>query len=224
MTELTLSIELKSDALIGKGEGWGATIDSDIVFDNLGLPYIPAKRVKGSLRESALEVSEMFDLSEMDKKMAGVIRELFGETGSMKSGPLEISNLYIEDYSKNKQWLDWFKSKYEKENLFSKEQILKTFTSIKQHTAIEKDGIAKDTSLRTFRVLRKDNIFSGNLSFLHQVDPGSMQLLAFSVMNLRYLGTNRNRGLGHIQCKLQDREGKDIGDEYLKKLTQFVRG
>lgn len=220
MTEFTLKIQLISDALIGKGEGWGATIDSDIVFDDLGLPYIPAKRVKGSLRESALEVSEMFDLSEIDKKMVGVIKQLFGETGCMKSGPLEISNLYLEDYSKNRQWLDWFKSKYEKENLFSREQILKTFTSIKHHTEIEKDGIAKNKSLRTFRVLRKDNIFSGNLSFLRDVDSSSMHLLAFSVRNLRYLGTNRNRGLGHIHCKLLDREGKDIGDEYIKTLLR----
>lgn len=218
MTEFTLKIQLISDALIGKGEGWGATIDSDVVFDDFGLPYIPARRVKGSLRESALEVSEMFDLSEMDKKMAGVIKQLFGETGSMKSGPLEISNLYLEDYGKNRQWLDWFKSKYEKENLFSREQILKTFTSIKHHTEIEKDGIAKHKSLRTFRVLRKDNIFSGNLSLLRDVDSSSMHLLAFSVRNLRYLGTNRNRGLGHIHCKLLDGEGKDIGDEYLKKF------
>lgn len=223
MTEFTLKIQLISDALIGKGEGWGATIDSDIIFDDLGLPYIPAKRVKGSLRESALEVSEMFDLSEMDKKMYGVIKELFGESGSINSGPLEISNLYLEDYSKNRQWLDWLKLKYKNENLFSKEQILKTFTSIRQHTAIEKDGIAKDKSLRTFRVLRKDNIFSGKLSFLREVD-SSWQLLAFSVRNLRYLGTNRNRGLGHINCKLLDGEGKDIGDEYIKKLTQFMRG
>lgn len=224
MTEFTLKIQLISDALIGKGEGWGATIDSDIIFDDFGLPYIPAKRVKGSLRESALEVSEMFELSEMDKKMYGVIKELFGESGSINSGPLEISNLYLEDYSKNRQWLDWLKLKYKNENLFSKEQILKTFTSIRQHTAIEKDGIAKDKSLRTFRVLRKDNIFSGNLSFLREVDSSSMQLLAFSVRNLRYLGTNRNRGLGHIQCKLQDTESKDIDDEYIKNLTQSMRG
>lgn len=224
MTEFTLRIELISDVLIGKGEGRGAMIDSDIVFDESGLPYIPARRVKGCLRESALEVSEMFDLSEMDKKMYGVIKELFGETGSMKSGPLEISNLYIEDYKQNKLWLDYFQSKYTTENLFSKEQILKTFTSIKQHTAIEKDGIAKDTSLRTFRVLNKSNIFSGKIRILSEIDLDSMQLLAFSVRNLRYMGTNRNRGLGQINCKLLDSEGKDIGDEYLKKLTQFVRG
>lgn len=224
MNEFTLKIELISDALIGKGEGWGATIDSDIVFDDSGLPYIPARRVKGCLRESALEVSEMFDRSEMEKKMYGVIKGLFGESGGINSGPLEIYNLYIEDYSKNREWLDWFRSKYKKENLFSKEQILKTFTSIKQHTAIEKDGIAKETSLRTFRVLNKCNVFSGHIRVLSEIDQSSMQLLAFSVRNLRYLGTNRNRGLGQIKCKLLDIEGKDIGDEYLKKLTQFVRG
>jgi len=223
MTEFTLKIQLISDTLIGKGEGWGAIIDSDIIFDDMGMPYIPARRVKGCLRESALEVSEMFEISEIDKKMNGFIKKLFGETGSMKSGPLEISNLYIENYFINRQWLDWFKYKYEQENLFSRDQILKTFTSIKQHTAIEKDGIAKDKSLRTFRVLKKNNIFFGNLHILDEIDAASMQLLAFSIRNLRYLGTNRNRGLGQIKCELLE-DGKDICDEYLKKLTQSIRG
>jgi len=185
MTEFTLKIQLISDVLIGKGEGWGVTIDSDIVFDDLGLPYIPARRVKGCLRESALEVSEMFGLSEMDKKMHGIIKGLFGETGSIKSGPLEMYNLYLEDYSNNRQWLDWFRSKYKEENLFSKEQILKTFTSIKQHTAIEKDGMAKETSLRTFRVLNKYNIFSGHLRVLSEIDSRSTWISAHLVtMNL----------------------------------------
>lgn len=224
MIDLTLKIQLISDALIGKGEGWGATIDSDIVFDDMGLPYIPARRVKGSLRESALEVSEMFELSGIDKEMSGYIKQLFGKTGSMKSGPLEITNLYLEDYSKNRQWLDWLTLKYQKENLFSKEQILKTFTSIKQHTAIESNGIAKDTSLRTFRVLKRNNVFSGNLSFSNEIDSGLLQLLAFSIRNLRYLGTNRNRGLGYIKCKLLNKDDKDFCDEYMQKLINSKRG
>lgn len=47
MAVFTFNLELLSDTLIGSGEGWGATIDTDVVFDDFGLPYIPARRVKG---------------------------------------------------------------------------------------------------------------------------------------------------------------------------------
>ncbi len=225
MTEFILRIELKSDALIGKGEGWGATIDNDIVFDYLGLPYIPAKRIKGSLRESALEVAEIFELSGINNKTSGYIKELFGRVGNMRSGPLEFSNCYLENYSINRQWLEWLI--YSEGNLFSKELILKTFTSIKQHTAIEKNGekkgVAKEPSLRTSRVLKKDNVFFGKLIFLHEIDHEIVQFLVYSVMNLRYIGTNRNRGLGFVECRLLDSDGKDAGKEYLKKLGQAIK-
>src|SRR3990170_6938802 len=134
MTELTLMIELKSDALIGTGEGWGATIDSDIVFDDEGLPYIPAKRIKGCLRESALEVAEMFEQSKMTDKMSDSISVLFGDAGNIRSAQLEFSNCYLKDYILSKKWLKWANDA--QKNVLSKEIIVSTFTSIRQHTAI----------------------------------------------------------------------------------------
>jgi CRISPR-associated protein Csx10 len=123
----------------------------------------------------------------------------------------------LEDYALNRQWLQWLKASYG--DLLSKEVILKTFTSIKQATAIETNGVAKKHALRTLRVLKKGNVFLGKLSFSREVDEHSLRLLAFSVMNLRYLGTKRNRGMGYIQCKLLDIEGKDIGNDYIRKLV-----
>lgn len=222
MTELTLKIELKSDALIGTGEGWGGVIDSDVVFDDTGLPYIPAKRVKGCLRESALEITEMFEFSKLDDKISGYIKELFGDVGNIRSGPLEFSNCYLKDYTLNREWLDWARDTYI--GIFSKELVLKTFTSIKQYTAIEKEGIAKEHSLRTFRVLKKGNVFFGKVSFSNESDTDLLQFLAFSVKNMRYLGTNRNRGMGSIQCKLFDSQGNDLIEEHLSKLEHIIRG
>jgi CRISPR/Cas system CMR subunit Cmr4 (Cas7 group RAMP superfamily) len=58
-----LELHLESPVLIGSGEGWGSVIDTDVVFDEVGLPFIPARRVKGVLRESTLELLEMFVIS-----------------------------------------------------------------------------------------------------------------------------------------------------------------
>ena len=92
MSELDLNIELLSDTLVGSGEGWGVTIDSDIVFDKYGLPYIPAKRIKGCLRESALEVLEMFEQAKIDFASEEEFDTLFGKVGQAESGVLSFSN------------------------------------------------------------------------------------------------------------------------------------
>ena len=51
--EYRLIITLKSDLCVGSGYSYAGIIDSDICYDALGLPYIPARRLKGCLREAA---------------------------------------------------------------------------------------------------------------------------------------------------------------------------
>lgn len=46
MKSYTIEIQLISDAIIGSGEGFGSLIDTDIVFDGLGVPIIPARRIR----------------------------------------------------------------------------------------------------------------------------------------------------------------------------------
>ena len=61
----TLRIKLLSPTLLMSGQG-DVNTDSTIVHDHYGVPYIPAKRIRGILYESALEVAEMMELSELD--------------------------------------------------------------------------------------------------------------------------------------------------------------
>ncbi len=65
-------------------------------------------------------------------------------------------------------------------------------------TSIDDDGIAADTSLRTFRVLNKGLALTGELHF----DPAYKKVFENIVSLTRRIGSMRNRGLGHIQCKL----------------------
>ena len=39
MKTLTIELKLLSNTLIGSGEGFGAIIDTDVVFDETGIPY-----------------------------------------------------------------------------------------------------------------------------------------------------------------------------------------
>ena len=51
--------------MLMSGQG-DVNTDSTIIHDRYGIPYIPAKRVRGVLYESALEVAEMMELSKLD--------------------------------------------------------------------------------------------------------------------------------------------------------------
>ena len=224
MAVFTFNLELLSDTLIGSGEGWGATIDTDVVFDDFGLPYIPARRVKGCLRESALEVVEMFEQSGIDFASRDDLNPLFGKAGQNESGALSFSNCYLDDYSLNKQWIEWLIAEYP--DIFSKDAVLDTFTSIRQQTAINKNedpdssarkGIAEKASLRTSRVLDKGIKFSGSIESSFELENSLFDFLFFATRNLRYMGTNRNRGFGAVRCALTD-ESKRLCDKSLKNL------
>lgn len=224
MAVLTFNLELISDTLIGSGEGWGATIDTDVVFDDFGLPYIPARRVKGCLRESALEVVEMFEQSGIDFASRDDLDTLFGKTGQSESRALSFSNCYPGDNLLNKQWIEWLIAEYP--DIFSKDAVLDTFTSIRQQTSINKNndpdssarkGIAEKASLRTSRILDKGIKFSGSIESSFKLENILFDFLFFATRNLRYIGTNRNRGFGSIRCSLTD-ESRYPCSESLKNL------
>ncbi len=212
MKEYTIKIEIESPTLLGSGEGWGSIIDSDIAFDKLGLPYFPAKRLKGLLRESAQEVIEMFKEAGIDISLN--VDDLFGKPGQKESTPVFFPNLYLSEYEEIKKWLNWTLNKYG--NVLSSELIIETLTETKQQTAIDEKGIAKPHSLRTVRVLKPGLTFEGKIEIENE-NVQLVNLLALACMNLRHVGTNRNRGFGRISCVLMDGENK-LGSQFLDSL------
>jgi len=214
MKKYTITIKLLSDALIHSGEGFGAIIDSDIVFDDIGIPYIPAKRIKGCLRDAAKEACEMQESAQADWKGAKT-EDAFGKAGNMDSAPVYFSNLTINEYENNRQWIEYLREAYTKEctdsssenkywtGILSRESVLATFTHIRQQTSIAEDGVADKHTLRTIRVLKKGIIFHGEIHVVKH-ESTIKTLLALACLNLRHIGTKRNRGFGEVECKLYD--------------------
>ncbi len=173
MIHFKIKIELKSDLCAQSGSGHGSYIDSDVCFDKLGFPYIPAKRLKGCLADAANELIDWASCTEEDKK------RLFGETGLNEGGSFSISNAYITNYKEIYNQLDERNSKAENKNgkhkktdnqlgeehnedenrgekhrKIERSDIINFFTSTRTRTAInETSGTAKDGSLRTIRVI-----------------------------------------------------------------------
>jgi len=213
MKELKIIVELKSPALVGSAEGFGAVIDADVVFDEAGIPYIPSKRIKGCLRDSAIEVCEMLEsgginLFNLEKDKEGqylIVNQLFGIPGSQKPAPLFISNLTVKDYESLRQWLLYYQSEYG--NIVNPEAVRRYYTEIRQQTAIE-DGVAKEHSLRTIRVLKKGESFEGTVLLENSAEE-LLTLLCLACLNLRRFGGRRNRGFGEIKCSLF-KENEDL--------------
>jgi CRISPR/Cas system CSM-associated protein Csm3 (group 7 of RAMP superfamily) len=184
----TMNILLLSDTLIGATEGYGAVIDKDSVFDEVGLPIIPGKRVKGILREQADLLKQFGVLNSVEK--------LFGETGLTDKNTeyLSVSSFTLLDYEANKTYLKYLIQ----EGQVSRSEVIEHFTTIRMMTSIDDDGIASDTSLRTFRVLKKGLIFSGEIHF----KPADIEIFESIISLTRRIGSIRNRGLGQIKCSM----------------------
>ena len=82
---LEFKISLLSDMCCGSGTGNGSDVDVVASFDRYGLPRIPAKRLRGLLREKAFEICD---------NKEDVI-SLFGDSGKLSR--LVIDNADIED-------------------------------------------------------------------------------------------------------------------------------
>ena len=57
MGKYQIKIELLSDLCVSDGGVYNSSLDTDICYDAYGFPFIPAKRLKGCLRECAQEKS-----------------------------------------------------------------------------------------------------------------------------------------------------------------------
>lgn len=218
MNEYTIIIKLKSNCLLGSGEGWGSVIDSDIVFDRTGLPYFPARRLKGCLKESAEEVLEMLRSAELKKINNNIIKVAFGSPGDMEGAGIIFNNLHLPNYKEVLSWCRWGLQEFD--GLLSPEVIVNSFTNIRQQTSINEQGVAEDGSLRTFRVLKTGVVFEGEIIFKEE-NQEIINLLALSCANLRHVGTMRNRGYGKVKCCLK--KGKiDLSEKTIEQLAEGV--
>jgi len=217
MKTIKMKVELISDTISGSGEGFGAIIDTDCQYDEYGIPFISAKRIKGTLRNSLNDLLEMPAVSKANNFVDEADREkvldtVFGKKGSMQSSSIAISDFVVENYDLAKSWFSYLIDQYP--NIFSSETILSTFTNIRTQTEIE-NGIAVPHSLRTSRAVNKGLKFMADIT-IEKEDEKIEELLALACANLRRIGTKRNRGLGDIQCEL-------IGDIVPTAISKFEK-
>lgn len=203
MLRYSLTIKLLSDTCCGTGEGNGVTKDVLSTYDKYGLPYIPAKRIKGILRSNA---DFLLKYKQCDQ---AEITQLFG-TGS-QDGALRIGNAQLENYSELVQVIQHHS------DIFTPKAVERAYTVQRTSTAIEETGVAKDKSLRTFGSIPKGEIFVADIWVdTNEENPELLQkcekLLQNCVKLLRRIGLNRTRGYGEVKATLLKSEGESTQD------------
>jgi CRISPR/Cas system CSM-associated protein Csm3 (group 7 of RAMP superfamily) len=217
MIKLTIKARFKSPVLLGAGEGRGSVIDADIIFDSMGLPYFPGRRLKGLLRDSAQEILDLFFCSQTEIYSQDILDRAFGVTGDESGGLLIFDNLYLPDYDSTYQWCVWVCSNKVLGKYFSPEAIIRAFTETRTQTAVAEDGVVLDQSLRRYRILKEGTAFSGHMILKKDDEQEVIDLLALACQNLRRAGTRRNRGLGEVDCSLYFEES-NLSQKVLDEL------
>ena len=181
-----LIISLLSDMCVSDGGVYNSALDMDACHDEYGFPFIPAKRIKGCLRECALE------LNDWGKNIN--IEGIFGDKGN-RGASLRLGNAYLENYADMKEVV----IKNQHALIFHPQNILNHFSYIRTQTSINYEtGVAKDTSLRTMRVVNKGCVFKADIEF----DEKYAQDIEECCAILTNMGMGRTRGLGEVKVTL----------------------
>ena len=206
MKKYKLIIELLSDLCVANGGVYNSMLDTDVCYDAYGLPYIPGKRIKGCLRECALELQDWGEEElQVKKKYNPVLRveedydpieALFGKKGDSKNkSAIRISDARLEDDERLLNEINAGDA-----ILYHPQNVLGQYTYIRSQTSIDLEtGVAKKNSLRTMRVINR------GLKFIAKVesnDDVSYELLSDICTCLRNIGLARTRGLGEVKCEL----------------------
>ncbi len=201
MTSYVLQIMLQSPLTSAAGEGRVGLVDRDVAFDELGLPILPGRRLKGLWREAYRDVADAWTFCGESPIPAD---QIFGKAGQ-KPGDgdacLHIANAELQEASSLKPWLRYLH--HPKIQKLHPDDVVQHFSTVRAQTAIDRrTGAARENTLRLTRTLQTGLVFRAPLHFVEPPDDALKNALALGTAALQYMGTARTRGLGKVCCRL----------------------
>ena len=166
---MKIQLKLLSDTLPGAGAGEAGGIDHEVVSGPNGFPYIPGRRIKGCLREAALELAEALALAGYETIWnESLLNQLFGRTGQQYAGWLRIANARLVEETELADWLKWLLEQNnfaaEAPAYFGSQAVLNNYTIIRAQTRISRaTGGPVVNTLRTGRALRSGLVFTAQV-------------------------------------------------------------
>lgn len=200
MIDLKYKLIFYSNWHCGSGLAAGADVDALVIKDRYGLPFVPGKTIKGLVREALEDILYFTDKS--NKKTALLI-EAFGnsEDRDNRSEKMLSSDDDTTSIAMRKGCIFFTNAELpaaDKKAIIDKKLNSYLYITISS-TAIEKDGIAKDSSLRKLEVTAPCTLEGEILN----IPDALSEDLKKALQMVKRLGVNRNRGLGRCEFKVQ---------------------
>lgn len=195
---MKIKLTLLSDLCTTSGESIAGVIDIDSVYDEYGLPYIPARRFKGVLRDAALE---LLDFANSPYSMKD-IDELFGKTGQFHFNSITLGNGYLKNYEELVDEIKALQQHPHYNRYYRAPFIIDYYSTERSQTTIDRETrTAKPHSLRRTRFVKR------GVEFYFDVEVKKhdhIEFLRNICKNVRHIGLGRTRGFGEVSCELID--------------------
>ena len=183
MYDLRITITFLDYWHCGSGESGGNEADALVVrYDKgakKGLPYVPAKTLKGLMREMAEANSSI---------TCKALQQWFGNTAD------KSNKCYEKDEIPNNETITHLSNADIQEHIEEKNipYLFKTF----KNTRLE-NGIAKDKTLRETEAVVPLTLCAAFTGI--EADPSQLGHLENAIKSIKRIGLNRNRGMGRCE-------------------------
>lgn len=185
MTNIKYTIHFYSPWHCSSGLSAGANADLLVIKNRDGMPYIPGKTLKGLIREAVEDYSSLSNTlsEEMLNKTFGLPASTNG-TDKKINGTAFFTNAELN----------------EKETgaIVGNNAQRYLFNNISS-TAIGKDGIAKEHSLRCIETVVPCTLYAE----IYNLPDNVAKIVEKSIGLIHHIGLNRNRGLGRCDIKIE---------------------
>lgn len=221
MEEYLIRVKLLKNAVFGSGYSVPGFIDSDVLYDDYGFPYISGKTLKGKLGETATVFVNMVqsvpELSRFGEMFRQKRDRIFGVADEYEHNTLKFSDCEMSKYVR-----DYFKAHMYGAGITPAE-ILEALTHTETATAMDYErGVAKENSLRSFRVINRGIILSAAITSPVELDEDERIILASACSLLRHLGSFETKGKGSAEVSLFY-EGNNVTPDFIKLLDKKVK-
>lgn len=217
----TLHIKMLSDWHIGTGSGRSGDVDSLVIRDPDGLPYIPAKSLTGIWRDACEKVAYGLD-GGTDGNWSNWVNVLFGDQPALAKGPINQAPRSAAVGIKAARLPQALR-----EAMQGRPSLQEAITFIKPGVSIDPvSGCAREDFLRFEEMVRAGAVLEAGC----QMDPAvwnalelqqkatAQALLWASTRLVEQLGGKRRRGSGRCVISLQTSSGEVAIDSIIDWL------
>lgn len=193
-----IQVELLSDTTFSRGEGLAGIVDVEVEHDDLGLPILGGKTLRGLIREGWLNMREFFP------ELWIASERIFGQEADVnETSILQISDAVVDspgDDSIN----NWIRTVENREqDAINPVAVFESLTAIRQQTSEDRrTGAPATKTLRSVRGVIRGIKLKAPLFWMETPDDDECRCLALTLLATRHAGLGRNRGRGHVRMTL----------------------